>query len=432
MKKSLKQILKKGLILSLVLIALPMTNVNGAGKSIGLRPLKNDITIDPGKTITKTITVVNNTKDSVTAIPVLEKFVASDSDGYPDQMLKGDPANPQDATNWIKLSEEMVTVPPFSTYDVEYAVTAPENAEPGGHYAAILFEPYDPTPVEGIKIQVRVASLMLINVTGDTNIASEISDFSLNSSKVFDDQPLTFNVGIKNTGNVHYIPDGRIILKNSKGEVIRQTGKIINSDGQEQKFDYVPVNYKASHLLPQSSRVFEGIWENPVYNEPITAELKVAYSDIKELLTKTIEFTLTRSLEIMNFDFDLMSRNFNLVLKNQGTVLIKPIGAIKIFNSFDFQVDEIPLPEGGDYIKQGEERTYNFVWNKEVPNGRYTARYEHAGTLDDIKSEEISFIIGNPFLALLLSWQGIVAGVALIVIIIAIIILLKKKKKKQK
>ena len=429
MKKKLKQILKKGLVMSLVLLALPITNVNGAGKSIGLRPLKNDITIDPGATVTRTITVVNNTKEKVTAVPVLEKFIASDSSGYPDQMIKGDPADPQDATNWIELSETMVTVPPFSTYDVEYAVTAPENAEPGGHYAAILFEPYDPDPVQGIKIQVRVASLLLINVAGEVEEASEVGDFSLNSSKVYDDKPLTFNIEVKNIGNVHFVPEGRIVLKNAKGEVIRKTGKIINSDGQEETYDYVPVNYKSSHVLPQSGRVFEGVWENPVYNEPITAELKVAYSDVKELLSKTIEFTLSRSLEIMNFDFDLMSRNFNIVLKNQGTVLIKPVGAIKIYNSFDFQVDEIPLPEGEEYLKQGEERTYNFVWNKEVPDGKYTAKYEHAGVLDDVKSEEVQFIIGNPLMALLLGWQGVAAGVALVVIIVAIILLLKKKKK---
>lgn len=429
MKKTLKQILKNALVLSLVLIALPITNVNGQGKSIGLRPLKNDIKIEPGEQVTRTITVVNNTKEPVTAVPVLEKFIASDDSGYPDQMLKGDPGNIQDATNWVELSEDMVTVPPFSTYDVEYAITAPEGAEPGGHYAAILFEPYDPNPVEGIKIQVRVASLLLINVAGDVEESAEISDLSLNSLKVYDDKPLTFNVGVKNTGNVHFIPEGRIVLKNAKGDVIQKTGKILNSDGQEETYDYIPVNYKGSHVLPQSSRVFEGVWETPIYNEKITAELKVAYSDIKELVSKKIEFTLSRALEIMNFNFDLMSRNFNIVLKNQGTVLIKPVGGIKIFNSFDFQVDEIPLPEGEEYLKQGEERTYNFVWNKEVPDGKYTAKYEHGGVLDDVKSEEIHFVIGNPIMAMLMGWQGVAAGAALLVIIISIILLLKKKKK---
>lgn len=430
MKKNLRKFLQTGLVALFVFLLLPITNVDAEGKSIGVRPLKNDINIDPGQTITKTISVVNNTKEKIVAIPVLERFISADQEGYPDQMKPGDPTDAQDATNWIKLSEDKVTVPPFSTYEVEYAIIAPENAEPGGHYAAILFEPYDPNPVEGIKIQVRVASLLLINVTGNRIEESEIIDFSLNSNKVYDDKPLIFNVGIKNTGNVHYIPEGRIVLRNAKGEVIQKTGKIIDAEGQEQIFDYVPVNYKAGHLLPQSSRIFEGEWATPLYNEKITAELKVAYSDIKELLSETIEFTLSRELEVVDFKFSLMERNFNLVLKNQGNVLIKPVGAIKIYNSFDFQVDEIPLPEVAtdDYIKQGEERTYNFVWNKEVPSGRYKAVYEHAGTLDDIKSEPITFIIGSPLLAFLLSWQGLVAGIALVIIIVAIVLLKKKKK----
>lgn len=432
MKKSLQKLLQTSLVFLMFLSIVPLQASAADGKSIGVRPLKNDIEIAPGATVTKTITVVNNTKEKIEAIPVLEVFLAADREGYPDQMKKGDPTNPQDATNWIKMSEDKVTVPPFSTYDVEYAVTAPENAEPGGHYAAILFEPYDPNPVEGIKIQVRVASLMLINVTGNRIEESEIMDFSLNSTKVYDDKPLIFNVELKNTGNVHYVPEGRIVLKNSKGEVIQKTGKVIDAEGQAQVYDYIPVNYKGGHLLPQSSRIFEGEWGQPLYNEKITAELKVAYSEIKELLSQTIEFTLSRALEVANFDFDLMKRNFNLVLKNKGNVLIKPVGAIKIYNSFDFQVDEIPLPEVAedDYIKQGEERTYNFVWDKEVPSGRYKAVYVHAGTLDDIKSEPIKFIIGNPILAFLLSWQGAVALIALIIVIVSTILLIKRKNKK--
>ncbi len=429
MKNKFKKLVQKTLLTYLALIILPIVSVSAAGKSIGIRPLKNDINIAPGETVTRTVSVVNNTKEQVTAVPVLEVFIGADQSGFPDQMKPGDKTNPQDATNWIELSEDQVTVPPFSTYEVEYAITAPENAEPGGHYAALLFEPYDPNPVEGIKIQVRVASLLLINVTGNRVEESSINDFSLNSSKVYDDQALVFNVDLKNTGNVHFVPDGRIVLKNAKGEVLQKVGEVINSEGQKQSFDYIPVNYKKGHLLPQSSRVFEGTWEEPLYNEKITAELKVAYSDIKELLTKTIEFTLNRSLEVVNFEFDLMSRNFNLVLKNKGNVLVKPIGSIKILNSFDFQVDEIALPEGEDYLKQGEERTYNFTWNKEVPSGKYTAVYEHEGTLDDIKSDPIKFVIGNPLMALLLGWQGVVAGISLIVIIVAIVLLLKKKKK---
>jgi len=431
MKKNVKDLLKSTLITSLVLLLLPVLNANAAGKSIGIRPLKNDINVDPGQTVTRTLSVVNNTKESIQAVPVLERFIGADASGYPDKMVESDPSNSQDATNWIELSEDMVTVPPFSTYEVEYAITAPENAEPGGHYAAILFEPYDPDPVEGIKIQVRVASLLLINVTGNRIEESDIEDFSLNSSKVYDDQPLIFNIELKNTGNVHFVPEGRITLKNAKGEVIQKVGQLINSEGQEEIFDYIPVNYKEGHLLPQSSRIFEGEWVEPLYNEKITAELKVVYSDIKELLNETIEFTLNRALEVANFKFTLADRNFNLVLKNKGNVLVKPIGSIKIYNSFDFQVDEFALPETENYLKQGEERTYNFTWNKEVPSGKYTAIYEHAGALDNIKSEPIKFIIGNPIMALLFGWQGIVAGVALIVTIIAIVLLLKNKNKKK-
>ena len=430
MKTKISRIIKTSLVTLVIAAGLcaPVA-AQAAGKSIGLRPLKNDIKINPGQTITRTITVVNNTKETRTAVPALEVFDSSTDDGYPDQLRAGDTGNPQEVTNWIDISMDTVTVPPFSTQDVEYSITAPENAEPGGHYGAILFEDYDPNPSDGIKINVRVASLLLVRVAGEAIEDAEITEFSLNKNKVYDDKALVFDIRITNLGNVHFAPEGRIILKNSKGEVLTKVGKILDRDGQEKVFDYIPVNYAKGHVLPQSSRLFEVKWEKPLFNEKITAELAVAYSDIKEPVRKTLELTLNRSLEVQNFKFDLFERKFTLVIKNSGNVLIKPLGAIKIYNSFDFQVDELAIAENDDYLKQGEERTYNFNWNKDVPTGKYTAIYEYTGDLDELKSEPIVFIIGNPFLAMLLSWQGVIGLVMMIVIIVGIIILKKRKNK---
>lgn len=430
--KTLFRPIFKTVVTTLFLSALFTIDVSFAAKSIGLRPLKHDLLINPGQTIVSQITVVNNTTEPLEAVPVLETFFQSDKDGYPTELRKGDPNNAQDVTNWIKISYDPVKVPPMSTYDVEYSITAPENAEPGGHYGAILYEPYDDgTESDGIKIQVRVASLLLVRVAGDAVQEAEVTNFALNNTKVFDDQPISFDVELKNTGNVHFVPEGRIILKNAKGEVLTKVGKIINEDGQEEIYDYIPVNYKKGHLLPQSSRLFDGVWEKPVFNEKIVAELRVAYSDIKDVINKTIEFTLNRALSVRDFTFDLFSRKFTLVLKNDGNVLIQPLGAIKIYNAFDFQVDALVLPDSGGYFKQGEERTFNFDWNKEVPSGRYKAVYEYDGELDNLKSDPIVFIIGNPFMAILMSTQGILAVALLIVIIVAVVVLKKKKKNKQ-
>lgn len=431
MQINIKKIASSVLLTFSLLTLVFVQNAGAAGRSIGVRPLKNEIDIKPGETQTKTITVLNNTPEKRQAIPVLEISKSSDDSGYPNQLAPGDKNDPQDVTNWIDISYDPIDLPPFSRVEVSYKITAPENAEPGGHYAALIFQEYDPNPIEAIKIEVRVASLLLVKVEGDLIEDAAIKDFTLNNNKVFDDQPLSFEVILENKGNIHFVPEGRIVLKNSKGEVLKKTGKAINSDGQEVIFDYVPVNSTQGHVLPQSLRNFEAKWENPIFNEKITAELRVAYSDIKEVISKTIEFTLNRALEVSDFKFDLMKREFTLGLKNSGNVLVKPLGGIKIYNSFDFQVDEIKIPETEDYLKQGEARTYNFNWAKQVPNGRYKAVYEYAGELDNLKSEPIVFYIGNPFFALLYSWQGVALGLGLIAIIFGIIFM-RKKKKEQK
>lgn len=431
MKINLKKLITFTFLSTLIFSVTAIQFAFAEGKSIGVRPLKNEITIDPGQTISKTISVLNNTNKKRQAIPVLEVFKSSDDSGYPNQMAPGDPNNPQDVTNWVKMSYTPLDLPPFSKTEFEYKITAPENAEPGGHYAALIFQDYDPTPVDAIKIEVRVASLLLVKVSGDMIEEAQIADFALNNQKVFDDQPLSFSLKIKNLGNIHFAPEGRIVIKNSKGEVLKKIGKVINSDGQEVVFDYIPVNHTQGHVLPQSIRDFEGKWDKPVFNEKMTAEVRVAYSDIKEVLSKTIEFKLERALEVSNFKFDVFKRDFTLGLKNSGNVLIKPLGGIKIYNSFDFQVDEIPISPEEDYLKQGEERIYSFNWSKDVPSGRYKAIYEYSGELDNLKSEPIKFIIGNPFLAMLYGWPGLVVAGLLIAIIWAIIVYRKKKKNEE-
>jgi len=80
-----------------------------------------------------------------------------------------------------------------------------------------------------------------------------------------DDFEVKFEFPIKNTGNTHIKPSGKIVLKDENW-IIKAIGKqtISNERGAviwEEIVDYIPVNDQWGNILPSSQRIFESKWE---------------------------------------------------------------------------------------------------------------------------------------------------------------------------
>lgn len=80
------------------------------------------------------------------------------------------------------------------------------------------------------------------------------------------DFEINFEIPIKNTGNTHLKPTGKIVLTDENGDVIQAIGKetISNEQGAsigDKIVDYLPINDEGGNVLPQSSRIFESNWK---------------------------------------------------------------------------------------------------------------------------------------------------------------------------
>ena len=85
-----------------------------------------------------------------------------------------------------------------------------------------------------------------------------------------EDFNVDFTFPIKNIGNTHIKPTGKITLKDENGEIIKAIGKETISNDRwailwEEIVDYIPINDQGGNVLPYSQRVFQSEWKGFPY-----------------------------------------------------------------------------------------------------------------------------------------------------------------------
>lgn len=150
--------------------------------------------------------------------------------------------------SWIKVTTEPIPVPAGQSVDVPFTVQVPNDAPPGGHYAAILVGTQPPN-VTGTGPQVSVASyvstLFFVKLRGDVIEEGRIRQFS-SERDLYDTTDVTFNVRFENTGTVHVRPVGDI--------------RVFNMWGKER--GVIPINQGTTfgNVLPKSIRRYDFKW----------------------------------------------------------------------------------------------------------------------------------------------------------------------------
>jgi hypothetical protein len=239
--------MKKIIILFLSLIFtlsfFPSAAAQTSGEGLTISPPILDVKMDPGQSYQEVIKINNPTKDLVTVYPVARNFTASGETGTPAIENPG-----QDATyglaTWISFDQTKLALTPQQEIEFQYTIKVPANAEPGGHYASVLFASQPPSPT-GETTQVALASmvgsLILGTVSGNIVEKADVEEFDSNG-KFFLKPPVNFTLRINNTGNVHFAPQGQISIKN--------WGKTVSTQD---------INPQKGNILPNSIRRFDGL-----------------------------------------------------------------------------------------------------------------------------------------------------------------------------
>ncbi|MBI5405395.1 MAG: hypothetical protein HY976_04185 [Candidatus Kerfeldbacteria bacterium] len=235
--------------IKLSLLGLAIALIAGLGlaqsaQAITLIPPSLEFNVKPGDPPIQTkVKLFNETAEPVQMYAATALFTAKDESGVPafitDQPVEG-------LASWIKIAAGPFPLQPGERVEIPVEITVPANADPGGHFAGILFSPQAPADDAQVAITSKVGTLILVRVAGEVRESATVASFGTETGKTqYNRLPIELAARIQNSGNVHIRPNGNITIRNMLG------GTTV----------VLPVNSVQGAVLPASVRKFTAVWE---------------------------------------------------------------------------------------------------------------------------------------------------------------------------
>ena len=190
----------------LVLFFLP-TNV----LAIAISPLRQTAVIDPGKSETAVLEVFNDEKKDLIVVPEVDAFSIDSKTG---QAIFG---KEDKAKDWITVKPSQMKLSPGEKGEFSFLVSVPENIEPRSHYLGLFAKQIPGAGQVGIGS--RVGSLFFLHIAG-LGREEIIKQKFETDKKVYFNTPVILKVELKNTGTIHLVPSGEVVLTDKNNQII--------------------------------------------------------------------------------------------------------------------------------------------------------------------------------------------------------------------
>tara|TARA_B100000508_G_scaffold139702_1_gene138603 strand:+ start:2934 stop:4577 length:1644 start_codon:yes stop_codon:yes gene_type:complete len=219
------------------------------GVSITVAPTLIELGLAPGEIWQSSVKVINTNDFPLTIYTQPAHFESVGERGQSNIIPKSQvPEDEVVLANWIDIPEPSITIPPNTSRQVAFVVTAPEVAAPGSHFAALQIStaPPDAQTSSGFSTAQVISSLLFVRVAGDVYESALLRSFTASNS--YSTEPRTeLALRFENTGNVHVRPVGEILIRNMWGA---ERGSI-------------PVNINTSfgNALPGMIRTYDFSWQ---------------------------------------------------------------------------------------------------------------------------------------------------------------------------
>lgn len=236
-------------------------------------PGKTELFLDPGQTVTRTITITNRTGEIINFSATVEDFKGTETGELP-VVLMGDAKSPYSLKDYLKPETNTFTLNHGQKITLPVTIEVPADAEPGGLYGAVLISALPPVLGQsagedevagGVRIMGRVGCLFFVRVSGLVNENGELKAIrTLENKKFYTQGPFTFELLYQNNGSVHLNPYGVIQIKNIFGQQIDEIEQL------------------PWFVMPQSLRINKVEWDKKfLFGYYVaTAEINRGYGDI--------------------------------------------------------------------------------------------------------------------------------------------------------
>lgn len=238
------------MLLGASLLVLPPVSAQEGDGALNLTtsPLPINLSIEPGESTSTELRIRNSGTQTETLQVGLLKFGANNESGQP-RLADREPGD--DYFDWVSFSEDTFVAEPNVWKSITMTIDTPPEAGLGYYYAVTFTRAQAAdTTDQGASVEGGTAILVLLEVRVPYALRKvEIQEFRANRS-VYEFLPAEFEVGLKNSGNIHLIPSGSIFITKGDEEVA-----------------VLDVNAPRGNILPDSERNFTAVWADgfPVY-----------------------------------------------------------------------------------------------------------------------------------------------------------------------
>lgn len=209
-----------------------------SASALTISPARIEVSGDPGITIVKEITLLNDSKGEETYYVSYANFEAQGESGSP---LFVEPKN--DLGTWMNAGET-VTLKPDESKKINLTIDVPNDAYAGGHFAVVFFGS-NPNNGGQVSVGAKTGTLVLLSVNGDVLEAGGLVSFNTTGHKFFyNSLPVSLEYRWKNDGNDRVKPEGKVTIRN----LFLFPSARINA------------NAVSGNILPHSTRLFNLEW----------------------------------------------------------------------------------------------------------------------------------------------------------------------------
>jgi hypothetical protein len=414
-------------VLITILFSIPFLNTSLA---VSIGPTDAQLTGEPGKTVSGSLMIGNTEKEPRILTVEVKDFVLDPDKNYQVEYL--DDSAPKGLKNWIKFDELEKQAEPDEIFEFKYTVTIPANTDPGTYSTAIIASTRLPEQTEMVGLHAGAVSKIYLTVPGSTNEKLALVKFEINKEKLLLGK-ISFNLSLKNEGDVSIAPTGYVTLFDEKGEQIKGI-KAIKQIFEEQEVitsreDQIPINKLLSTVQPSEQKSFDTDLEASLI-EPGTykAKLTLFYGEKSEKIEAETTFATEEKFSPIKFAvkenvYYSLPVTFDISLQNIGNVAITGTGNVEIKNIFGSLKKQIDLPKDELILKASESKNIEAVWENELAFGYYTATANITINGEKLVNS-VSFWVIN--------WAILAVVVVVVVLIVFLVYVGIKKYKKLK
>jgi len=224
---------------------------------ITISPLTFELTANPGDVLVNKLRVYNPTESIISIKMEVEDFRPIGEVG--EVIVTPEEEITFSLKRWVKTEPAEFTLEPRETKFVDFIISIPENAEPGGKYGSILATTtgaIGEMPV-GLAIGQKVGALLLLTVSGQVIEDLVIREFVAPSFLEYG--PVPFTIRFENRGTVHIRPRGFVTITNWWGRKVAD------------------VEFPQLNVIPGATRKIENSWQNKWLLGKYTAVLVGSY-----------------------------------------------------------------------------------------------------------------------------------------------------------